>query len=775
MTIKKWFFVSLLLTATLLASGSVYAAPLYFPHVDTSLPWQTEIAVINTSDQTVTGTLRGISNAGQLVETMPVTLSAHGRRQITVANEFMNHINIGYIIFDTDSTAVQGYTKFYQAGKYRAAIPAVKEVNTSDIYISHIDAGAQWWTGVSLVNTTAATKNLTMTYNNGQTRNITLNANEHQAFMIETQPDIQSAVITNASGVIGLELFGNIGGSDHLEGILLTDKTASTLYYPHVENNGWWTGVVAYNPSASACTITITPYSAQGTALTPSTRTIAGREKYIGLVSDLNLPAQTAWFRIGSTSPLSGFELFSTLDGNQLAAYAGGGGTGAKTGVFAKIEKNGGWTGIAFVNTEESVASVTLTAYNDNGTAVATQALSVGGYAKVVDQAANIFSQDISGATYIAYSSDRNVVGFQLNGSSDGTMLDGLPGLVLDTLVNLEGILFFDLNGSGLKEEGEPPIDNFKVCIKSKEICVDTNENGKFIFSKIATDGELVNITLDDPNAITPALAFRYINLWKKPIIIPAYTINGVQVPEQSLNDVDIRPIKSIITLKVGEGNEIGLMQGLVTLPFYHHQFEDIPFIEGYFDIIGNRIFTNTTVYNDTKDGIMLSFDGKYNSPGDQYIPRTGVSDSHTGVDYLLPIGNYIVSTFPTSKAWFIHRYDDNNELRVDLMFQDPDDPSLNYNVSNGHLGIALVQTDQLVYRGQIVALSGNSGDQVGPTRTPGLHFGIARVTQEGWWYLDPYRYTIKLDPLPKNFWGSEVSWWTKDNDPQFPLIQLNK
>ncbi len=131
---------------------------LYFPHVDTNLPWQTEIAVINTSDQTVSGTLRALSNEGQLVDTKAVTLSAHGRRQITVADEFTNHTNIGYIIFDTNSNAVQGYTKFYQAGIYRAAIPAVKEVNTSDIYISHIDSGAQWWTGISLVNTTSARK-----------------------------------------------------------------------------------------------------------------------------------------------------------------------------------------------------------------------------------------------------------------------------------------------------------------------------------------------------------------------------------------------------------------------------------------------------------------------------------------------------------------------------------------------------------------------------------------------------------------------------------------
>ena len=177
------------------------------------------------------------------------------------------------------------------------------------------------------------------------------------------------------------------------------------------------------------CTITITPYSAQGNALTPKTDSIAGKGKYVGLVSDLALPAQTAWFKIDSTSPLSGFELFSTADGNQLAAYAGGGGTGVKSGVFAKIEKNGGWTGIAFVNTEEGAASVTLTAYNDAGAAVATQALPVAGHAKVVNFAEAIFTQNISGATYIAYSSNRNVVGFQLNGTSDGMMLDGLPGL----------------------------------------------------------------------------------------------------------------------------------------------------------------------------------------------------------------------------------------------------------------------------------------------------------------------------------------------------------
>ncbi len=144
-------------------------ALLYFPHVATTDGWQTEIAIINASaGQAVTGTLRAMSNTGLQVETMAVTLPAHGRRQINVANEFTNHANIGYIIFEANSDTVQGYTKFYIEGAYRTAILAVKELNTSDIYISHIASNAQWWTGISLVNTTAAPKTLTVTFSDGQ-------------------------------------------------------------------------------------------------------------------------------------------------------------------------------------------------------------------------------------------------------------------------------------------------------------------------------------------------------------------------------------------------------------------------------------------------------------------------------------------------------------------------------------------------------------------------------------------------------------------------------
>ena len=419
------------------AASSASGIPLYFPHIATSGGWQTEIAVINTSgSQTVNGTLKGYSDQGQAVETKPVTLPPHGRREVVVAGEFTNHASIGYIVYEADSSTVQGYTKLYSsAGAYRAAFPAVKEVNTGDVYVPHIDVTAEWRTILSLLNTTSSTKTLTLTFNSGLTQQIALGANEHRTFDImrdffssQPQPGIKSAVLRSAGGIVGLEMFGN-ANNQQLDGILLTDKTAQTLYYPHVDTNGWWTGIVAYNPSSSDSTIMIRPYDRYGTPLTPMVDTIGAGTNYVRAIPlQLGLSANAAWFKIDSPQPLSAFELFGSSDGNQLGAYAGNGSAGSRSGVFAKIEKRG-WTGIAFVNTEDGAATVTLTAYNNSGAVVATSVLSVGGRAKEVRVAEAMFSQDVSSATYIGFSSDRNVVGFQLNGSSDWLMLDGLPAL----------------------------------------------------------------------------------------------------------------------------------------------------------------------------------------------------------------------------------------------------------------------------------------------------------------------------------------------------------
>jgi hypothetical protein len=144
-------------------------------------------------------------------------------------------------------------------------------------------------------------------------------------------------------------------------------------------------------------------------------------------MTKLGLPSESAWFQIEASKPVTGFELFGTNDNKLLAGYSVVN-INSEEGIFAKIDQEG-WTGIAFVNIGSSTATVNLTAYNDSGRVVDTESLSVKAFAKIVNNPEKVFDKNISNATYITFSSNNELVGFQLNGSSDGMMLDGLPGM----------------------------------------------------------------------------------------------------------------------------------------------------------------------------------------------------------------------------------------------------------------------------------------------------------------------------------------------------------
>ena len=350
--------------------------------------------------------------------------------------EFSNSNDISYIVFESSSEQSTGYTKIYQNGKCRVAVPAFSGYNSGDISIPHIASDSQWWTGISLVNTTLLAKKLTIEFSNGDQKQIELSANEQEYFAIselfdqKSQPEIKSGIIKNGDGIVGLELFGSVENSNELSGILLKDDATQKIYFPHVDqSDNWWTGIALYNPSALAADTTITPYNEDGTPLSASIQNIkiAGHENIIKNIKEFQLPETTAWLKIEATNPITGFELFGTSDHNCLAGYTGVN-ISKREGIFAKLEKKG-WTGIAFVNTENQLATINLKAYNDAGKIVATEEIKLSKHAKRVDIAENIFDQDISPATYIKYSSDTEIVGFQLNGSSDDMMLDGLPGL----------------------------------------------------------------------------------------------------------------------------------------------------------------------------------------------------------------------------------------------------------------------------------------------------------------------------------------------------------
>jgi glucose/arabinose dehydrogenase len=409
----------------------------FYPHVASDGIWETEISIINTAAQPVFGMLTAYNSEGGEVQSMDsVIVMGNGRRQVKVGDEFDTPAEIAHIVFESDSDTVVGYTKFFIQGRYRAAVPAVIDVNAGEVFIPHIASDDMWWTGLSLVNTTASAKMLTIEFDIGETRTVEIPAMGHRAFTVagllggQPQPTIESAVIQNGEGIVGLELFGSRDETinRYLSGVLLKDFALTDLYFPHVVSDDfWWTGLVAYNPSPDPVELSVIPYSDSGSPLAMQNLTIEGKGKFIGTADSLNLPNETGWFRLEADTPVTGFELFGTHNGNQMAGFTAVGISGM-SGVFSKIEKEG-WTGIAFVNTEDSGADITLTAYQDDGGAVASGAIAVAARQKVVNLVEDLFTENIDDADYVIYSSDKNVAGFQLNGSTDGFLLDGLPAL----------------------------------------------------------------------------------------------------------------------------------------------------------------------------------------------------------------------------------------------------------------------------------------------------------------------------------------------------------
>jgi hypothetical protein len=407
---------------------------LYYPHLACVDGWQTEICIINPSpDETLSGILKFFSNNGRPVgEDLTITLAPHARYQLTLNRNSPDAAELNYMVFAATSQNMCGYLKFFLNGKYRVAIPATFDKTSNDnLFVSHIASDKLWWTGISLLNTSSTSKKITFTFDNNQTKTVTLAGNEHRAFTIaslfdaEKQPGLNSAEISAAAGVVGLQIFG---GGDQLSGILLKDNTATELYYPHlVSDDSWWTGIAAYNPHATSSTLTITPFSKDGESLTTQTFNLGSHKKYLGTLSSLNLPANSAWFKVESTLGITGFELFGTNNGKLLAGYTGVG-IASRNAIFPKLEKNG-WTGIAFANISNKPANITLKFYNDAGVAVADGTIQVNSHSKVLGQAENLLRLDTSGATYMDYSSDQDVVGFQIDGSTDNMMLDALPGM----------------------------------------------------------------------------------------------------------------------------------------------------------------------------------------------------------------------------------------------------------------------------------------------------------------------------------------------------------
>ncbi len=395
--------------------------------------WQTGIGVVNSDeDDSASGAFRAYDHDGQAVgDGVPFSLPPLGRKHLDVEDSFSDPSSIGYIVLEHDLEGLVGYTRCAKAGECRARVPAADCLGEEAIYLTHAASSGAWETEIVMANLSVDAAQVELKFNTGETHTASIPAGACLESRIRdffdgvAQENIRSARITGCRGIAGAELFKS--GMKY-SGILLVDRLSDNMFFPHVASDDtWYTGVVVYNPTDFERNIFITPHTADGATLTRSSISVEANDKYIGVIKNLNLPEQTAWVEILSPDPVSGFELFGTWDERKLAGYTGVE-ISKDRGVFPELDGDG-HTGIAFVNVDDVSRQVTLKAMNDAGKVVRAAQLNLNPFEKVVGVAGRLFDGSIAEATYILYEAQGPVVGFQLNLSSDDTMLDAIQGL----------------------------------------------------------------------------------------------------------------------------------------------------------------------------------------------------------------------------------------------------------------------------------------------------------------------------------------------------------
>ena len=255
----------------------------------------------------------------------------------------------------------------------------------------------------------------------------------------------------NGSQFVAMEAFSQLRFDDmsdptplmsQVGALLLTDETSQTVIIPHVDTHWlWWTGIAINNVNDSAANITMTPYDSEGNALTPVSFTLDANSKAVNLVqgfwtsNGVDYPENTAWIKITSDKPITGFELFGidptkgdTNNGQDALAGIRPIMNPTNSLVFPYVftQTLTEWCGIVVVNANDTTAHLNIEAYNALGEKVGEVNKDVAANEKWV----GVVSSDlIPGLTddvkWIKVSSDVPVGGFALFGDLERYYMSG--------------------------------------------------------------------------------------------------------------------------------------------------------------------------------------------------------------------------------------------------------------------------------------------------------------------------------------------------------------
>jgi len=285
----------------------------------------------------------------------------------------------------------------------------------------------------------------------------------------------------------------------------------------------------------------------------------------------------------------------------------------------------------------------------------------------------------------------------------------------------LSGVVFFDYNGNGIRDKGEPPIPGAKVQVGS--LTATTGPDGSYTLKGVPRGKQQVRLS---------APGFRYISL----------SVEAFQPAE--------RPV--VVTVEKDTRRDWGLMQGFLTFPL----------------LAGTRFSVDRYYDQDPRQGYVVWWNGSSYAP-----PQSPDDDGHSGIDFGAEVGTPVVAAAPGEVVSI--EIGPQGQLSVGLYHLT--EKGLRIFTAYNHLSKVEVSKGQHVSRGQKIGEVGQSG-----TWYPHLHFNIAIETATHQLFPDPYAPLFPVDGVGGRPFGGEMMWvslkpdvnpnmnnyWTIVNQPQF-------
>jgi hypothetical protein len=217
--------------------------------------------------------------------------------------------------------------------------------------------------------------------------------------------------------------------------VIPTGARTYEYYLPHTaEGGGWWTFFAVTNAGYTGADVTFTAFDAAGQYLGTSTKLvrIEINQQFAGSPSSFfasGMDVKAAWYKITSSAPLAGIEMFGATGGT-LAAFPLT--TASSQSLFLPhvAVDSQWWTGISFVSGWVRAANVLMEARDGAGSTLASASrlgvMKPG--EKTVDQLQNYFGWDYPRASqWVSIRSDGPITGFELFGTQDFQMMAAVP------------------------------------------------------------------------------------------------------------------------------------------------------------------------------------------------------------------------------------------------------------------------------------------------------------------------------------------------------------